>query len=156
MAGGSRATCTACTTSPYEQVEVIQAVPWSGRLAFDGEDPVIPIVRDTRVSSLTCRPMPMHPCDPAGPINTCPTEPSYDCHGSTEQTHELLLLRRRGGAWSEFEPVLPAEVGALLFGPYLLGVEMAAFLLMAGLVGAYHIGRREKKQLHRYLKEEEQ
>lgn len=67
-----------------------------------------------------------------------------------------LIAIRRGGAWSEFEPVLPAEVGALLFGPYLLGVEMAAFLLMAGLVGAYHIGRREKKELHRYLKEEEQ
>lgn len=102
---------TACTTSPCEQVEVIQAVPWSGRLAFDGEDPVIPIVRDTRVSSLTCRPMPMHPCDPAGPINTCPTEPSYDCSGPVEQTHELLLLRRRGGAWSA-EPV-PLEVDPL-------------------------------------------
>lgn len=48
----------------------------------------------------------------------------------------------------------PAEVGAALFGPYVLGVEMMAFLLMAGIIGAYHIGRRKKKVIHRYLKEE--
>jgi NADH-quinone oxidoreductase subunit J len=66
-----------------------------------------------------------------------------------------LLVIRKGPAWSEFEQISPAEVGAALFGPYILGVEMAAFLLMAGLVGAYHIGRREKKIAHRYLKKEE-
>ncbi len=36
----------------------------------------------------------------------------------------------------------PKQVGIALFGPYLLGAEMAAFLLLAGLVGAYHLGRR--------------
>jgi NADH-quinone oxidoreductase subunit J len=36
----------------------------------------------------------------------------------------------------------PAEVGLSLYGPYLLGVELASFLLLAGLVGAYHLGRR--------------
>jgi NADH-quinone oxidoreductase subunit J len=30
-----------------------------------------------------------------------------------------------------------------LFGPYLLGVELASMVLLAGLVGAYHLGRRE-------------
>lgn len=35
----------------------------------------------------------------------------------------------------------PTEVGLSLFGPYLLGVELASMLLLAGLVGAYHIGR---------------
>jgi len=39
--------------------------------------------------------------------------------------------------------VPPQQVGLALFGPYLLGVELASFLLLAGLVGAYHIGRRE-------------
>lgn len=34
------------------------------------------------------------------------------------------------------------SVGALLFGPYLLAVEIASMLLLAGLVGAYHLGRR--------------
>jgi NADH-quinone oxidoreductase subunit J len=36
----------------------------------------------------------------------------------------------------------PRQVSLALFGPYLLGVELASFLLLAGLVGAYHLGRR--------------
>ncbi len=38
----------------------------------------------------------------------------------------------------------PKQVGVALFGPYLLGVELASMLLLSGLVGAYHLGRREK------------
>lgn len=38
------------------------------------------------------------------------------------------------------------EVGILLFGPYLLAVELASMLLLAGLVGAYHLGRPEHKR----------
>lgn len=34
-------------------------------------------------------------------------------------------------------------VGAALFGPYVLAVELASMLLLAALVGAYHIGRRD-------------
>lgn len=37
----------------------------------------------------------------------------------------------------------PREVGASLFGPYVLAVELAGILLLAGLVGAYHLGRRK-------------
>ena len=37
--------------------------------------------------------------------------------------------------------VSPAEVGVALFGPYLLAVELASLLLLAGLIGAYRIGR---------------
>jgi NADH-quinone oxidoreductase subunit J len=36
----------------------------------------------------------------------------------------------------------PKDVGLTLFGPYVLAVELAAFLLLAAMVGAYHIGRR--------------
>lgn len=39
-------------------------------------------------------------------------------------------------------PVGPRAVGAALLGPYLLGVEMASLLMLVGLVGAYHLGRR--------------
>ncbi len=42
--------------------------------------------------------------------------------------------------------VPPEEVGALLFGPYVLGVELASILLLAGLVGAYHIGQSGKTE----------
>ena len=40
------------------------------------------------------------------------------------------------------EVIEPAQVGLALFGPYLIGVELASLLLLAGLVGAYHLGRR--------------
>lgn len=35
----------------------------------------------------------------------------------------------------------PREVGLRLFGPYLLAVELSSILLLAGLLGAYHLGR---------------
>ena len=37
------------------------------------------------------------------------------------------------------------QVGESLFSTYLLGVELAGMLLLAGLVGAFHIGRRVEK-----------
>lgn len=45
--------------------------------------------------------------------------------------------------------ITPREVGALLFGPYLLVVELASMLLLAGLVGAYHLGRQERSAAKR-------
>jgi NADH-quinone oxidoreductase subunit J len=38
----------------------------------------------------------------------------------------------------------PKQVGALLFGPYLMAAEFASILLLAGLVGAYHLARPAK------------
>jgi NADH-quinone oxidoreductase subunit J len=35
----------------------------------------------------------------------------------------------------------PRQVGIALFGPYVLGVELASMLLLSGLIGAYHVGR---------------
>ena len=37
----------------------------------------------------------------------------------------------------------PKEVGIALFGPYMIGVELASMLLLAGLVGSYHLGLRK-------------
>jgi NADH-quinone oxidoreductase subunit J len=36
------------------------------------------------------------------------------------------------------------QVGIALLGPYLLGAETAALILLAGLVGAFHLGRRRQ------------
>lgn len=36
----------------------------------------------------------------------------------------------------------PKQVGIALFGPYLIGVELASILLLAGLVGAFHLGKK--------------
>ncbi len=41
------------------------------------------------------------------------------------------------------EKVGPRAVGIALYGPYVLAVELASMLLLAGLVGAYHLGRKE-------------
>ena len=40
----------------------------------------------------------------------------------------------------------PKAVGTALFGPYLIGVELASMLLLAGLVGAYHVGSRKSEK----------
>lgn len=34
----------------------------------------------------------------------------------------------------------PKQVGLAMYGPYLIGVELASMLLLGGLVGAYHLG----------------
>jgi len=52
------------------------------------------------------------------------------------------LVVRGGGAQMGIGMVSPKQVGIILFGPYLIGVELASMLLLAGLVGAYHLGVR--------------
>lgn len=37
------------------------------------------------------------------------------------------------------------QVGIALFGPYVLAVELASMLLLAGLVVAFHVGREDRK-----------
>jgi NADH-quinone oxidoreductase subunit J len=46
---------------------------------------------------------------------------------------------------SAIRAVGPKEVGVTLLGPYVLGIELSSLLLMAGLLGAYHLGKRESK-----------
>ena len=53
----------------------------------------------------------------------------------------VLLAVESESSVSSVRAVLPKEVGLSLFGPYVLGVELASMLLLAGLVGAYHLGR---------------
>jgi NADH-quinone oxidoreductase subunit J len=58
---------------------------------------------------------------------------------------ELLYVLGRGQIRSsDIQVVTPKQVGIALLGPYVLGVELASLLLLAGLVGAYHLGRRER------------
>ena len=41
-----------------------------------------------------------------------------------------------------YTEVTAKDIGAALFGPYVLAVELASMLLLAGLVGAYHLARK--------------
>ena len=43
------------------------------------------------------------------------------------------------------EQVGVMEVSALLFGPYVLAVELASILLLAGLVAAYHLAKPKQE-----------
>lgn len=54
----------------------------------------------------------------------------------------LYVLLAAESATAGAGPIGPKEVGIVLFGPYLLAVELASTLLLAGLVGAYHLGKR--------------
>lgn len=57
---------------------------------------------------------------------------------------EMIYVLCRGGPSASAGSVVdPKQVGLSLFGPYMLAVELASFLLLAGLVGAYHLGRGE-------------
>jgi NADH-quinone oxidoreductase subunit J len=47
--------------------------------------------------------------------------------------------------------ITPKQVGLSLYTEYILGVELAAVMLMAGIIGAYHIGRTKRKNKHRFL-----
>lgn len=56
---------------------------------------------------------------------------------------EMTYLIFAGGeGFTSGVAVGPREVGLQLFGPYVIAVELAAVLLLAALVGAYHLGRR--------------
>lgn len=57
---------------------------------------------------------------------------------------ELVWVLARGAALAApARPAVPVKaIGAALFGPYALAVEVASFLLLAALVGVFHLGRR--------------
>ncbi|HRN74014.1 MAG TPA: NADH-quinone oxidoreductase subunit J [Ginsengibacter sp.] len=59
------------------------------------------------------------------------------------------------GALGTLRTVGPQEVSESLFGGYMLAVELTGMLLMAGVVGAYHIGKEKKREYHRYLQPNE-
>jgi NADH-quinone oxidoreductase subunit J len=64
---------------------------------------------------------------------------------------QFFLLLNSGSTPAATETVSAKQVGIALFGPYVIGVELASLLLMGGLVGAYHLGRRtlaQEEELH--------
>ena len=54
---------------------------------------------------------------------------------------EMLVIVVLGGNAETGQIVNSKQVGIALYGPYLLAVELASMLLLAGLVGAYHLGK---------------
>jgi NADH-quinone oxidoreductase subunit J len=57
---------------------------------------------------------------------------------------ELLAITSYPPSPVTANPVVESkQVGIALMGPYILGVELSSLLLTAGLVGAYHLGKRK-------------
>ena len=52
----------------------------------------------------------------------------------------VYLLAREDVGATAVHVVSPRAVGMALYGPYLIGVELSSLLLLAALVGAYHLG----------------
>jgi NADH-quinone oxidoreductase subunit J len=68
----------------------------------------------------------------------------------------LVVFILKGTAVNMNVPAVPVkQVSLSLYREYILALELAGFLLMAGIVGAAHIGKHEKKHLHRYLQKDE-
>ena len=57
----------------------------------------------------------------------------------------LYALASRGTATTGLV-VDPLQIGIELFGRYAIAVELASMLLLAGLIGAYHLGRRQPQR----------
>src|SRR5664279_1411044 len=63
----------------------------------------------------------------------------------------ILAIKSVPAIPSVKEAIMPKQVGISLFSTYLLAVEIAAILLMAGVIGAYHLGSQKNKVKHRFL-----
>jgi NADH-quinone oxidoreductase subunit J len=59
---------------------------------------------------------------------------------------EVFYIVHAAAGGSATGEIDPKQVGMALFGPYLIGVELASLLLLAGIVGAYHLGYRQIKK----------
>ena len=55
---------------------------------------------------------------------------------------ELLSVLGKAEDTMAHNVMAAKEVGIAMFGPYVLAVELASMLLLAGLVGAYHLARK--------------
>jgi NADH-quinone oxidoreductase subunit J len=67
----------------------------------------------------------------------------------------IIVLTRSPAADMNVPGVAVKKVSLSLYGEYIIAVELAGFLLMAGIVGAAHIGMHKKRHLHRFLQQEE-
>jgi NADH-quinone oxidoreductase subunit J len=59
---------------------------------------------------------------------------------------EFIYILGEGSHGNVPAPVEPEQVAAALYAPYLIGVELGSMLLLAGIVGAYHLGWRKVRK----------
>ena len=67
---------------------------------------------------------------------------------------EMIILLVKGNDFTlTISVVDPRRVALSLYREYIIALELAGFLLMAGIVGAAHIGQHKKRTVHRFLEE---
>jgi len=68
---------------------------------------------------------------------------------------EMIFLISKGDSSSmALTAVEPRKVALSVYREYIIALELIGFLLMAGIVGAAHIGQHKKRTLHRFLLED--
>ncbi|GAB1405641.1 MAG: NADH-quinone oxidoreductase subunit J [Lentimicrobiaceae bacterium] len=67
----------------------------------------------------------------------------------------LMIITSAQSGFLSGSEIGPKEVGIALYGKYIIGVELAAMLITAGILGAYHLGKRKNTVMHRYLQDTE-
>jgi len=63
----------------------------------------------------------------------------------------LIAMQHVEKSQLTLQVISPKQVGISLFSTYLIAVEIAGILLMAGVIGAFHLGSQKKKVTHRFL-----
>ena len=66
----------------------------------------------------------------------------------------IVLLIKEDAQQMNTQTLDIKKVSLSLYQEYVIGLELAGFLLMAGIVGAAHIGKHKKKHLHRFLQDD--
>ena len=66
----------------------------------------------------------------------------------------IVLIAKGDNSEMPLTVVEPRKVALSVYREYIIALELVGFLLMAGIVGAAHIGQHKKRTLHRFLLEE--
>ena len=66
----------------------------------------------------------------------------------------IVLISKGNSSSTPLIVVEPRKVALSVYREYIIALELVGFLMMAGIVGAAHIGQHKKRTLHRFLLEE--
>jgi NADH:ubiquinone oxidoreductase subunit 6 (subunit J) len=66
--------------------------------------------------------------------------------GRSDQSDQSDISDRSDSLKPQASSLKPKAVGLALFGPYVIGVELASLLLLAGLVAAFHLGAPDESE----------
>ena len=64
----------------------------------------------------------------------------------SDQSDQSDISDRSDSLKPQASSLKPKAVGLALFGPYVIGVELASLLLLAGLVAAFHLGAPDESE----------